>query len=100
MSYRNRNYGARFVGLDVVLLHTHSLRCGPEECRQLRWLDHVMKPLNLCDTGINARSSTKSVKAHCEMASSYCDESGGLCSAKLLRSAWIRGSKARAAAAS
>ena len=59
-------------------------------------------PINLlcCDAGINARSSTKSAKAHYEMVMSYCGESGGLGSAKDFRSAWIRGSNVRAAAAS
>src|SRR5437764_295436 len=33
-----RDYGASFAGSVVLLINTHSLRCGLEECRQLRWL--------------------------------------------------------------
>jgi hypothetical protein len=34
----SRKYVARFAGSNVFLLLTHSLRCGLEEYRQLRWL--------------------------------------------------------------
>ena len=37
--FKKEIYAARFAGSAVVLLHTHSLRCGLEECRQLHWLN-------------------------------------------------------------